>query len=381
MTSRERVSAVYQLAAPDRVPYTELCVNHPVSSKLLGREAWTGFGGYVRGKLQNTLLAQGRRDEYVERFIADTIAVYRLLDFDILPVSVMPAKGERPAITEIEENVWRFDWGGGAYSVQRWDPENDFYGEVDSSFDHDPEKSLEGTIAWLKRREKVEMRPGQLEFFEKARAAFPDRFLWGSVGYGIPYSEDAMTSLVEFTGLWREQAELQVERNKRMVDIQVAAGVDGFWDGSDWAFKDRPMISPALFREIFMEPYREVIEHIHSHGMKFVKHTDGNIEVLEEMWFREIGMDGYHAIEPSAGMDIMAVRERWPRLLLHGNLDCGRLLTLGSKGEIEAEVARLIRGLAPKGGYVFSSSNSIHSGVPVANLKAMIEAVRKHGAG
>jgi uroporphyrinogen decarboxylase len=97
------------------------------------------------------------------------------------------------------------------------------------------------------------------------------------------------------------------------------------------------------------------------------------------MWFEEIGMDGYHAIEPSAGMDIMAVRKRWPKLLLHGNLDCGRLLTLGSKAEIEDEVVRLIRGLAPRSGYVFSSSNSIHSGVPVENLTAMLNALRHHG--
>ena len=53
MTPRDRVRAVYALRPPDRVPVTELCVNHPVASALLGREAWTGFGGYVRGKLAN----------------------------------------------------------------------------------------------------------------------------------------------------------------------------------------------------------------------------------------------------------------------------------------------------------------------------------------
>ncbi len=378
MTSRERVSAVYGFRMPDRVPFMELCVNHPVSSELLGREAWTGFGGYVRGKVHNMLLAEGRRDEYVEKFVTDTLAVYRLLDFDVIPVSFMPAKGDRHPITEIEENVWRYSWGD-SWAVARWQPSNDFYGEIDSSFDRDPEGELRNRIAGLKKRERYVPREGELDFFRRARGEFPDRFIWGSVGFGIPYSEAGLMSLIECTSLWRECCELEVERNKELVDIQAAEGVDAFWDGSDWAFKTRPMISPALFREIFARPYRAVIEHIHTKGMKFIKHTDGNIASLEKIWFDEVGMDGYHAIEPSAGMDIMAVRERWPKLLLHGNLDCGRLLTLGSRAEIEAEVARLLKGLGPKSGYVFSSSNSIHSGVPVGNLKAMLDAVRKHG--
>ncbi len=378
MTSRERVTTVYGFKQPDRLPFTELSVNQPVASKLLGREAWTGFGGYVRGKLHNTLLAQGRRDEYVDRFITDTLETLRILEFDIIPVNFMPARGGKHPIIEIAENVWKFDWGE-TWSVQRWQPSNDFYGEEDSSFDRDPEKELKAQIAHLKRRERRVPREGELDFFRRARVKFPDAFLWGGAGFGIPYSEAGLTSLLEYTDLWRERCELEVEGNIQAIDIQIDEGVDAFWDGSDWAFKTRPLISPALFREIFLKPYKAVVDYIHSRGMKFIKHTDGNINCFEEMWFGEIGMDGYHAIEPTAGMDILALRARWPKLLLHGNLDCGRLLTLGSPEEIEAEVVRLVRGLAPKSGYVFSSSNSIHSGVPVENLKVMLAAVKKHG--
>ena len=379
MNSRERVAATYGFRAPDRVPHMELCVNHPVASKLLGREAWTGFGGYVRGKLHNTLLAQGRRDEYAERFTADTLAVNRLLEFDVFPVQFLPTKGDRHNIVEIEPNTWKFDWGDDCWSIQRWNPENDFYGTVDSSFEHDPERELKRAIEDHRRGAKYSPRDGELDFVRRARKEFPDAFLWGSAGYGIPYSADGLASLVEYTGLWRERAELEVEWNKSYIDAQIAEGVDAFWDGSDWAYKTRPLISPGLFREIFFAPYKAVVDHVHSRGLKFIKHTDGNISAYEKMWFEGIGMDGYHAIEPSAGMDILALRDRWPKLLLHGNLDCGRLLTLGSTAEIEAEVVRLVRGLAPKSGWIFSSSNSIHSGVPVENLLAMIDAVKKHG--
>ncbi|MCJ7838156.1 MAG: hypothetical protein MUP61_02935, partial [Burkholderiales bacterium] len=54
-------------------------------------------------------------------------------------------------------------------------------------------------------------------------------------------------------------------------------------------------------------------------------------------------------------------------------------LTNGSKAEIGEEVRRCIRNAAPGGGYVLSSSNSIHSGVPVENFLAMIQAARDFG--
>ena len=46
---------------------------------------------------------------------------------------------------------------------------------------------------------------------------------------------------------------------------------------------------------------------------------------------------------------------------------------------MEKEVTRLINGLAPGGGYIMASSNTIHSGVKPENLKTMIEATKKYG--
>jgi hypothetical protein len=379
VTSRERVRAVYAFKAPDRVPYFELTVNHPVASRVLGREATCGFGGYVRGKVQNTLMTQGRRDEWVERFTTDSLATAKTLGFDILLMQWMPARGEKWDLKEVGPNTWLSGDRDGWYSVSRWDPSTDFYGEVESSFARDPERELRDRIAGLKAEPKARVREGSLDYCHRARKEFPDHFLWGSAGLGIPYDEDGLMSLIEYPRLWRECAERQVEHDKPAIDAQVAAGADAFWDGSDWAYKTRPLISPATYREIFLEPMKELVRYLHSKGMKFIKHTDGNIEVFEKMWFGEIGMDGYHAIEPSAGMDITRLRRDWPGLLLHGNLDCGKLLTLGPASAIEDEVVRLVRELAPKSGWVFSSSNSIHSGVPVEHLFAMIEAIKRHG--
>jgi len=67
------------------------------------------------------------------------------------------------------------------------------------------------------------------------------------------------------------------------------------------------------------------------------------------------------------------------RLTLLGNVDCGRLLCSGAPEEVAAAVKKLIQGCAPGGGYILSSSNSIHSGVKTKNFLAMLEAARKFG--
>jgi len=77
----------------------------------------------------------------------------------------------------------------------------------------------------------------------------------------------------------------------------------------------------------------------------------------------ESGIDGYHSIEPRAGMDLGELKRKYGRrLTLLGNVDCARTLVFGSPEEIEAEVRECIRVAAPGGGYVLSSSNCIHRG-------------------
>jgi uroporphyrinogen decarboxylase len=62
-----------------------------------------------------------------------------------------------------------------------------------------------------------------------------------------------------------------------------------------------------------------------------------------------------------------------------GNIDCRHLLAEGTTEEVEAAVAQAIEVASPGGGYVLSSSNSIHPAVRPENLIAMVKAARKYG--
>jgi uroporphyrinogen decarboxylase len=79
-------------------------------------------------------------------------------------------------------------------------------------------------------------------------------------------------------------------------------------------------------------------------------------------------------------MDIGKVKARYgDRLCLIGNIDCAFLLPSGSEEEVECTVAETISLAAPGGGFILSSSNSIHPGCKPENYIAMVKAARKYG--
>jgi uroporphyrinogen decarboxylase len=55
------------------------------------------------------------------------------------------------------------------------------------------------------------------------------------------------------------------------------------------------------------------------------------------------------------------------------------VLTFGTPDDVEREVRRRIRELAPGGGFVFNQIHNIQPGVPPENVVRMFEAVLAHG--
>ena len=60
-------------------------------------------------------------------------------------------------------------------------------------------------------------------------------------------------------------------------------------------------------------------------------------------------------------------------------MDYRNLLPAGTEDEVVEAVRETIEKAAPGGGYIISSSNSIHPGCKPENYIAMVKAVHKHG--
>ena len=67
------------------------------------------------------------------------------------------------------------------------------------------------------------------------------------------------------------------------------------------------------------------------------------------------------------------------RLVFHGGFDTQNVLPFGTQVEIEAEVARVVNALKPRGGYIFSAGHNIQSDVPAENVLAMFKAAKRLG--
>jgi uroporphyrinogen decarboxylase len=80
-------------------------------------------------------------------------------------------------------------------------------------------------------------------------------------------------------------------------------------------------------------------------------------------------------------MDIGLVKQQYgDRIAIVGNIDCGYLLSQAPVEAVRRVTRQTIEIAAPGGGYMLSSSNSIHSSVRPENFMAMVETLREYGA-
>ena len=119
--------------------------------------------------------------------------------------------------------------------------------------------------------------------------------------------------------------------------------------------------------------------HVDDGGMFYVFRTDGVLWSVADHMFVHSGVDGYGEIDIAAGMDLLAVREKYPELVLVGGIECGELLTNGTPEAIHAEAKRVVEGLKPGARHILGSSNSVSHQVPPENYRAMLRAGREFG--
>jgi uroporphyrinogen decarboxylase len=162
------------------------------------------------------------------------------------------------------------------------------------------------------------------------------------------------------------------------IDMIASSGADVVIVPGDLAGEYTTIMSPQHYRE-FIKPYHEkLVKHAHDKGLKIIKHSDGNLwSILDDLL--EVGFDGIHPIQPQC-MDIGEVKSHLKgKACVLGNIDCRDLLVSGTPDEVDITVKETIQKAAPEGGYIISSSNSIHPGCKSENYLAMVNASKKYG--
>lgn len=326
MTPRERVAAALACREPDRVPYCELWVDPEVTARLLG---------VPRESLDDQLTPQQAHA------LADVLGMDNVVYVLRPPVYARVAEGA-------EERQFLGDG-----QVKSWD--------AVSLLDlPDVQTLLPGARAFAAQK------ADRAAILVTRAGLFPTIHSMGVETFCLALHEkrDLVEAILDRYTDWA--ASLAA----RAADL----GFDAFATTDDFAFKTALFFSPAVFRELVLPRYRRLAQAL---AIPWILHSDGDISaVLDDLV--ELGVAAIHPVEKGA-MDIQDVKRRYGgRLCLLGNVEMD-ILARGSPDEVRSEVRWLIANIAPGGGYILSSGNSLASYLDTENILAMSRAVRELG--
>jgi hypothetical protein len=177
----------------------------------------------------------------------------------------------------------------------------------------------------------------------------------------------------EEPGLFRFLERLERHWND-IIDYHLALGYDAIWFGDDWGTQTAPIISPAMFRDIFRPIYKRLFARVKAGGARVFFHSCGALgPIFDELL--DLGIDliwpqiRWFESDPAR---IAACRERKVGFYVHP--DRQRLIPLGTPAEIRAEIRRYADlGRRLGGGVVFYVE--IENDAPFENVAALMEAI------
>ncbi len=204
----------------------------------------------------------------------------------------------------------------------------------------------------------------------------------GDATYGIPSGRD----MTEWCARLVEKPDEVKANAARMVDGALKrgeryakhGGIDGWALCSDYCFNTGPFLRPEWFAQFVTSYLKRLVAGYRELGQYTVKHTDGNImPILDQLV--DAKPDALHSLDPQGGVDIAEVKRiAGDKMCLIGNVNCG-MLTTGTDEECIESARYAIRNGAPGGGYVFSTSNCVFTGMRLSRYELILNVWRKEG--
>ena len=335
LTSEERVLRALRRQEPDRVPHFEWVVDRKVRSALC-----PGCNSY---------------NEFAVRMGLDAV----LADPNFSKEAVGPGQ-------------WLSEWG---YVSQ--DTEEEHGIEVAS-----PIKTWEDYERYTPPNLHA---PGRYASIEQTLKDYPGKAVivhlndvFSLPRYWMGY-EDLLMAIAAEPELVTALVDLSVKVNLEMAKEIAARGVKIVYTGDDFAGNLGPLMSPRHFRKLFYPGLCRVMGGYKELGLLVIKHTDGNLWPIIDM-IVDSGIDCLDPIDPQAGMNLAKVKALYgDRIAFKGNVDCAQLMTFGTPAEVVEATKEALRQGAPGGGFILSSSNSIHSAVKPENYQALLHTLHKYG--
>ena len=204
----------------------------------------------------------------------------------------------------------------------------------------------------------------------------------GDATFAVPNGSDmeefSCRMVEDADGLKAEAAAAVRKALDDVAKLRRPGGLDGFALCSDYCFNTGPFLSPAKFGE-FVTPYlAELTRGYRDMGYYVIKHTDGNImPIIDQLVSTR--PHALHSLDPQGAVDLAEVKRRYGRdLCLIGNVHCG-MMDAGTPEQVRASARQSLRDGMPGGGFIFSTSNCIYTGMPLASYELILDVWRREG--
>jgi uroporphyrinogen decarboxylase len=320
-------------------------------------------------------LWDGKRDEIVQDYCTAHVDIVRALEWDYVRVPVVPANREyhRPQMTG------RYSWIDAQGEEVHMNPDA---GNIivrsqfpDMSIDDlpDPDEPFQVDPSELEAIHHVVKELGDTHFII-GRSPIDGTFPWEqTVGM-----EKFLMAMITDPDFVQRAVDVYVNRSIEYIKAMLGAGVDAIMTVDDYSDNRGPIMGKKLFQKFILPGIQRQCEAIHELGGYFIKHTDGNVwDILDDLV--DIGINGWHGIQTSIGMDLALLKERYGQhVCFFGGANCETLIS-GEPEEVREEVRYAIQHAAPGGGLVVTNSNVVQPGSRYENYTAMRQAVRDYG--
>ena len=204
----------------------------------------------------------------------------------------------------------------------------------------------------------------------------------GDATYDVPSGEqmmDFINSIADDPQTVKDTAQRKIDEAVcRAEKIKKYGVLDGFGLCCDYCLNTGPFLSPPMFAE-FVAPYlKQLIAAYRAMGLYVIKHTDGNIMPILD-YLVDAAPHAIHSLDPQGSVDIAEVKKLvGQKVCLIGNVDCGKMDT-GTDEDVIASATYALKHGMPGGGYIFSTSNCIYTGMRLERYELMLDVWRKFG--
>ncbi len=199
----------------------------------------------------------------------------------------------------------------------------------------------------------------------------PMEMMLGAVGLSIMLMEqpDLFKAIADKIG------QINLETFDLVASLPFIRGVDIC---GDMGYKTATVISPDHLRQYILPWHKKMVQAVHKHGKLAILHSCGNLAAIMDD-ILDCGYDAKHSFEDTITPGQFDLHKKYGhRICLIGGIDVD-FICRSDEAALRKRVRDTIDFMAPGGGYILGSGNSIPDYVPIENYRIVLDEGLRYG--